>query len=259
MTRYELLWSEDFNPTIDSRPNPDIWNFDLGDGTVAGIPGWGNQEKEFYTSDHAQVGNGLILTAEKTEPDSAPLAYYGKAEWFSSKIHTAGKVHFKYGRFDFDAQAPIGGGSWPAIWMLGANIKEVTWPNCGEIDIFEGAGNRPAEIRGTLHGPGYCGNYGMTGATQADSALSSARHIYSIEWLPDNIAWFVDGEEYLRITKQQVIDDGKEWPFDQPFYLILNLAMGGWFAGDVVSGFDHCQFQIYSINYFSINGVGEKL
>ena len=259
MTHYELLWSENFDATEDSRPNPNIWNFDLGDGTEAGIPGWGNQEKEFYTRDQARVGEGLTLTAERTDPAIAPAAYYGRAEWVSSKIHTAHKLNFRYGRFDFDAQAPVGGGSWPAIWMLGANITEATWPHCGEIDIFEGAGNRPTEIRGTLHGPEYCGNDGITGEIQADKPLSSERHTYSIEWLPEWIAWFVDGQEYLRITKSQVIKEGKQWPFDQPFYLILNLAMGGWFAGDVVDGYDSCAFIIHSIRYFSIDGIGEKL
>ncbi len=259
MTHYELLWSENFDATEDSRPDPNIWNFDLGDGTEAGIPGWGNQEKEFYTRDQARVANGLTLTAERTDHATAPAAYYGRAEWVSSKIHTADKVNFRYGRFDFDAQAPIGGGSWPAIWMLGANLKDVTWPHCGEIDIFEGAGNRPTEIRGTLHGPEYCGNDGITGAIQAEKPLSSERHTYSIEWLPEWIAWIVDGKEYFRITKRQVIKDGKQWPFDQPFYLILNLAMGGWFAGDVVDGYDSCAFIIHSIHHYSIDGVGEKI
>ena len=166
MSELTLLWEENFKETFDGSPDSKVWNFDLGDGTSAGIPGWGNQEREYYVKENARVDQGLLLTARKTHPESAPDAYYGKAEWLSSKIHTAGKVRFRYGRFDFDAEIPTGGGSWPAIWMLGENIAEATWPHCGEIDIFEGAGNRPTEIRGTLHGPGYCADEGITGAIQ---------------------------------------------------------------------------------------------
>jgi len=257
MKEYKLLWEEKFLPTADNSPNPNTWSFDLADGTAQGIPGWGNHEREYYVLEQASVGGGLTLTAVKANPDGAPVAYYGKAEWLSSKIHTAGKVTFKYGRFDFEAQAPTGGGSWPAIWMLGANIAEVQWPHCGEIDIFEGAGNRPYEIRGTLHGPEYCGNDGITGAIQMPQELSRGFHTYSIEWLPDSITWYVDNVEYFAIHRSQVENVGKVWPFDQEFYLIINLAMGGWFAGDVVNGFDSCNFTVASIAYSSIDGVGE--
>ena len=257
MKSYQLLWEEKFLPTSDGAPNPQTWSFDLGDGTAQGIPGWGNHEREYYQREQAEAKNGLNLTAIKADPATAPDAYYGRAEWLSSKIHTAGKVTFKYGRFDFEAQAPIGGGSWPAIWMLGCNIAELQWPHCGEIDIFEGAGNRPNEVRGTLHGPEYCGNDGITGALSLPNPLSSRFHTYSIEWLPDSISWFVDEREYFAIHRDQIEGLGKLWPLNQEFYVIINLAMGGWFAGDVVDGFEECHFTVRSITYSSINGVGE--
>lgn len=252
----ELLWQENFDASHSNTVDGSTWTFDKGDGTEAGIPGWGNQEREFYTEKNIRVRNGLTIFAHTVAPEDAPNSYYGKAEWLSSKIHTAGKVHFLYGRFDFDAQASEGGGSWPAIWMLGSNLKEVGWPKCGEIDIFEGAGNRPYEIRGTLHGPEYCGNEGITAAINAESHLSSQFHTYSIEWLPSSIAWLVDEEEYFRINKSELIEIGKDWPFNQPFYLIINLAMGGWFAGDIAPGFNECTFNVRSIKFSSIDGVG---
>ena len=257
MMKYELLWQEEFLPTHDGRPDSKFWNFDLGDGSTQEIPGWGNQEREFYTEDNAEVNSGLTITARKSDPQSAPDAYYGKAEWLSSRIQTVGKVDFKYGRFDFEVQAPKGGGSWPAIWMLGSNISEVKWSDCGEIDIFEGAGNRPKEIRGTLHGPGYEADKGITGALINDADLSEGVHTFSIEWLPDQITWYADSRAYLTIGRHDVEILGKAWPFNANFYLVINLAMGGWFSGDVVDGFDKCEFKVHSIRHYSIDGIGE--
>lgn len=257
--KYKLLWQEDFLPTPSGGPDPTFWNFDHGDGTAEEIPGWGNKEREFYVEQNAKVGSGLTITAHKSDPKSAPDAYYGKAEWLSSRIHTVGKVEFKYGRFDFEASTPTGGGSWPAIWMLGANISEVKWSDCGEIDIFEGAGNRPKEIRGTLHGPGYEADKGITGALINDVDLSQDVHTFSIEWLPDVITWYADSREYLTIRRSDVESLGKAWPFNANFYLVINLAMGGWFAGDVVDGFDQCEFVVHSIRHFAIDGIGEVL
>ena len=202
--KYQLLWQEDFLPTPDGRPHPKLWNFDHGDGTAEEIPGWSNKEREFYVEQNAKVDSGLTITAHKSDPKSAPDAYYGKAEWLSSRIHTVGKVEFKYGRFDFEASTPTGGGSWPAIWMLGANISEVKWSDCGEIDIFEGAGNRPKEIRGTLHGPGYEADKGITGALINEVDLAQDFHTFSIEWLPDIITWYADSRKYLTIRRSDV-------------------------------------------------------
>lgn len=257
MMMYELLWQENFLPTPDGLPDPKFWNFDLGDGTAEKIPGWGNQEREFYVEQNAKVNVGLTITAHKSDLKTAPDAYYGKAEWLSSRIQTVGKVEFKYGRFDFETRTPKGGGSWPAIWMLGANISEVKWSDCGEIDVFEGAGNRPKEIRGTLHGPGYEADKGITGALINEVDVADAFHTFSIEWLPDVITWYADSREYLTIRRSDVESLGKAWPFNANFYLVINLAMGGWFAGDVIPGFDQCKFEVRSIRHYAIDGIGE--
>jgi hypothetical protein len=251
----KLLWSQDFE-TQESL-NLDYWNYDLGDGSVAGIPGWGNQERENYTADSFSFSNGLDITASRYSPESAPDIYYGKAEWKSGKIHTADKVSFKFGRVEIIAKAPVGGGTWPAIWMLGDSLKLLGWPLCGEIDIFEGAGNRPFQLCGTLHGPGYSGDSGVGVAKEMPQHLSEDFHTYSIDWLPDQISWLVDGEIYSTLYRADVAPDQVNWPFNESFYLILNLAMGGWFAGDVVDGYDSAVFSIKSIKHFAIDGVGE--
>jgi beta-glucanase (GH16 family) len=252
-----LLWQEEFGATYDGRPNDSLWTFDVGDGTMQGIPGWGNQEREYYVESNATVGSGLSIRAEKVQHENPPTTYYGPAEWLSSKIHTLGKVSFRYGRFDFEVQAPTGGGSWPAIWMLGVNIADATWPSCGEIDIFEGAGNRPHEVRGTLHGPGYCADQGITGEANLISPISQGTHTFSIEWLPNEIRWLVNEREYLRIHRDDLEILDLYWPFNDFFYLIINLAMGGWFAGEISEDLEVCIFRINAIKHYSIDGVGE--
>ena len=250
-----LLWSEDFESQ--QSLNESHWNYDLGDGSAAGIPGWGNQERENYTTDSFTFSSGLDITASRYLPELAPDVYYGKAEWKSGKIHTAGKISFKFGRTEIRAKAPVGGGTWPAIWMLGDSLTTLGWPLCGEIDIFEGAGNRPFQLCGTLHGPGYSGDAGVGVAKEMPQHLSADFHTYSIDWLPDQISWSVDGEIYSTLYRADVAPGEAIWPFNENFYLILNLAMGGWFAGDVVDGFDSATFSIKSIKHFAIDGVGE--
>ena len=139
--KLKLLWEENFQEQQSLSSH--YWNYDLGDGSEAGIPGWGNGERENYTQDSISFTDGLNITASRYEIEQAPDVYYGKAEWKSGKIHTLNKLAFQYGRIQVRAKAPSGGGSWPAIWMLGENLSTVGWPSCGEIDIFEGAGNRP--------------------------------------------------------------------------------------------------------------------
>ena len=253
----ELIWAEEFNYRSGGRPDPAMWNFDLGDGTAHGIPGWGNNEREFYTETSTHIDGGLTIHALK-EPSDTPLTtYYGKAEWTSGKIHTAKKVTFKYGYFEFVAKAPAGGGTWPAIWMLGASIAHTPWPSCGEIDIFEGTGNEPHTIRGTLHGPGYCGEEGLTEAITHPLPLSEVFNTYGLLWLPNRIEWFVNGVSYSIIERSDTRLEGKEWPFNDEYYLIINLAMGGWFAGDIDPDLAQAHFEVQSIKVYSIDGVGQ--
>ncbi len=252
-----LLWAEEFDHP--HGLNPQVWNYDLGDGSAHGIPGWGNNEREYYIESAVTTENGLTISAKRIPPTSGLDAYYGPAEWTSGKIHTAKKLGFKYGYLEFKARAPKGGGSWPAIWMLGSLITELTWPTCGEIDIFEGSGNVPKTVRGTLHGPGYSGEHGVTHAIDYENNLGNDFHTYGILWNEDGFEWFFDGEPYFALTRNHPQFEGKHWPFDEEFYLIINLAIGGWFAGEVSPDLKEAQFDVKNIYYFSYDGKGELL
>mgnify|MGYP006274103867 CR=1 FL=1 len=251
----ELLWSTDFKSTSTFDM---YWNFDIGDGSQYGLTGWGNHELEYYTRDSVAVGSKLVIEAKNTFGLSDLECYYGKALWTSGKIHTAGKVSFKYGRIQVKAKAPKGVGTWPAIWLLGCELlKETPWPNCGEIDILETTGKNPNQIQGTIHGPEYFGESGLTKIIQSEKPLSDDYHIYAIDWLPDQITWLFDGQIYNSISRKEVEENGSTWPFNNDFYLILNLAIGGWFAGEVDPNLTEAIFEVESIQHFKIKGVGE--
>lgn len=253
----ELLWAEEFD--FPNGLNPKIWNFDLGDGTAKGIPGWGNNEREYYTKDAVVTNNGLTINAQRTEIENAPDAYYGPAEWTSGKIHTAGKLGFKYGYFEFKAKMPTGRGTWPAIWMLGESISEIPWPTCGEIDIFEGTGNEPVVVRGTVHGPDYAGDKGITMAINHSEELSEEFHTFGLLWQENRIEWFFNGTSYFVLDTSHAEFAEKKWVFNDPYYLIMNLAIGGWFAGEVSADLQSANLQVKSIYFYSVNGVGELI
>jgi len=255
-----LLWSEEFADQPFDTVDEKTWNYDLGDGSHVGLVGWGNNEREFYTKDAITVRDSLVIKAQH-QGDSSPIqAYYGPAEWTSGKIHTANKIGFKYGHLEFRAKMPSGKGTWPAIWLLGANLNSgVAWPMCGEIDIFEGTGNHPFQIQGTLHGPGYFGGDGATKIIQHSELLSDDFHTYAISWSEDRIEWFFDGRSYNVISSTDPEMKDREWPFNAEFYLIMNLAIGGWFAGEVDPELRSAQFEIEWIKYYSENGVGELI
>ena len=253
-----LLWSEEFADHHGGQLSQDTWNFDIGDGASAGLVGWGNNELEYYTKDSVSINGNLVITAQKLAPDSGLNCYYGPAQWKSGKIHTARKIGFKYGRIEIQAKMPSGVGVWPALWLLGANLLDgVTWPHCGELDILENTGAHPFQVQGTIHGDGYFGENGLTTIIQSPTTLSSDFHTYSIEWTANSIKWFFDDLCYSTINRQDVESQGKTWPFDQEFYLIMNLAIGGWFAGDVDPQLDSAQLEVKSIKYYSIDGIGE--
>ena len=256
--RQSLLWSDEFADHTSGKLDPATWNMDLGDGAAAGLVGWGNNEREFYTSDSIVVKDSLIIHAIHQGTNSPIETYYGPAEWTSGKIHTAKKVGFKFGRIEVRAKMPSGQGTWPAIWLLGASLNEgVSWPECGEIDIFEGTGAHPSQVQGTIHGPGYFGNDGLTKLIQAANPLSDEFHTFAISWHEDSIEWFFDGVSYNKITRADSELQGKAWPFNAEFYLIINLAIGGWFAGEVDPNLRAAQLEIEWIKYYSENGIGE--
>jgi len=252
-----LLWSEEFLPTPDGQPSSKYWTPDLGDGSQHGLVGWGNHERQYYTTNSLNADDGLTITATREIGQSDFEAYYGPAEWTSGKMHTANKVGFTYGLLEIKAKMPQGQGTWPALWLLGSSLVHGTsWPQCGEIDIFEGTGAHPYQVQGTIHGDGYFGENGLTQIIQNSVALHEDFHTYGINWSKDRIEWLFDGAVYNVIERSDPRLSGKAWSYNEEFYLIINLAIGGWFAGEVDPALESAQLLVESIKYFSVNGVG---
>jgi beta-glucanase (GH16 family) len=218
---WKLVWSDEFNGPANSPPDSTQWNYDLGGG------GWGNQELETYTGTHNNVfqdGKGhLVIRAIKTESGT----------YTSARLKTQGKFSIQYGKVEARIKVPRGQGLWPAFWMLGDNIAAVGWPECGEIDIMENIGKEPAMAHGTVHGPGYSGSRGITAqyALPGSPPLADDFHVYSIEWSPDLIRFFLDGTAYARVTPAS-LTNGAVWVYDHPFFLLLDVAVGGAWPGN---------------------------
>ncbi|AAL80200.1 hydrolase [Pyrococcus furiosus DSM 3638] len=229
--QWRLIWHDEFEG---SEVNKEYWTFEKGNGIAYGIPGWGNGELEYYTENNTYIVNGtLVIEARKeiiTDPNEGTFLYT------SSRLKTEGKVEFSPPVVvEARIKLPKGKGLWPAFWMLGSNIREVGWPNCGEIDIMEFLGHEPRTIHGTVHGPGYSGSKGITRAYTLPEGVPDFTedfHVFGIVWYPDKIKWYVDGTFYHEVTKEQVEAMGYEWVFDKPFYIILNLAVGGYWPGN---------------------------
>ena len=258
----KLLWSENFHPNETNLLSSATWSHDLGDGTDAGIPGWGNNELEYYTVENSTVNENseLVISASRLDPLTPLKCYYGPALWSSAKIHTGGKVSFHYGYLEITAKMPKGIGTWPALWLLGTSLLSgTTWPDCGEIDIYEGMGSKSKQVQGTIHGPGYAGEFGLTKYFDHESDLSESFHTFAIDWRPDRIEWFFDGNSYQVIEKSDERLAGKDWPYNAPFYLIINLAIGGNLGGYVASDFKSAELVIESIRHYAINGIGEVI
>lgn len=213
----KLIWEENFDG---KTLNENVWNYELGDG-CPNICGWGNNERQIYTKDNHTVNNGFLTITAKKEGD----------KYTSTRITTAGKKEFKYGYIEARAKVPVGQGIWPAFWMLGSNIKQVGWPMAGEIDILEYVGKEPDMVFTSLHTKDSHGNTVNTKKTRIED-VEEGFHTYAINWTEDQIEFFVDGKSvYIFIPK----DKSEEvWPYDQPFYFILNVAVGGNFGGPEV-------------------------
>lgn len=211
-----LVWADEFDgPGID----PANWTYDLG------ASGWGNQELQNYTNDDANSyidqGN-LIIRAEKVAGN----------QYTSARLKSIDLQEFQFGRVDVRAVLPIGQGLWPAAWMLGANFSEIGWPDCGEIDILELIGSDPGRVHGTAHwgaDPSQHTYLGGSTAVPFGETLNDAYHVYSIEWEQDAIRWYFDNEEYFSISPANM--NGQPYPFNNPFFLILNVAVGGIWPG----------------------------
>ncbi len=220
---WQETWSDDFNGSAGQLPDATKWTFDIGTGDG----GWGNAELQSYTNSPQNVsldGNGnLVITAIRDGN-----------RFTSARIKTQGLFAQKYGRFEARLKTPYGPGLWPAFWMLGENIETVGWPQCGEIDIMELRGQEPNVIHGTIHGPGYSGGnpitkkYGL-----ADGRFDTDFHVYAVEWYEDRIDFFVDDYLYHRIESKDVPG---EWVYNEPFFILMNVAVGGNYVGFPTAG-----------------------
>ncbi|GLY03478.1 MULTISPECIES: family 16 glycosylhydrolase [Actinoplanes] len=221
-----ITWSDEFNGAAGAAVDTSKWNFDIGGG------GFGNNELQYYTSSTNNVrqdgAGNLAITARKENPSNYQC-WYGTCTYTSGRILTSGKFTQKYGRFEARIKIPKGQGIWPAFWMLGDNLGSVGWPQSGEIDIMENVGKEPNTVYGTIHGPGYSGGGGKSGGKTISAPLGDAFHSYAVEWSPNLIVWQLDGVEYYRVTPATV--SGSTWVFDHPFYMILNVAVGGNWPG----------------------------
>jgi len=217
-----------------AAPDSAHWSHDRGDGCAAGNCGWGNQEKQSYTDaaeNAAMTGSGALAITARVAP-AGRTCYYGPCRFTSAKLKTAGKVETKYGRVEARIKLPPGQGLWPAFWMLGAGFPNTPWPQCGEIDIMEFRGSLPRESSSALHGPGYSGNMALQHRHQSPSgALSDDFHRFAVEWDSTQVRFFVDDALHYAVDRGTVTAHGA-WSFDGPFYIILNLAVGGTFDGD---------------------------
>jgi len=258
MNEAKLLWSEEFDLGAGSAPNPEIWGRDLGDGTDYGIPGWGNNELQVYTEKNAYINarGELEIEAERVTDGSAGIAYYGPVQWTSARLVTKNKLQVQYGQVVISAKVPAGKGLWPAFWMLGCRMDEQGWPLAGEIDIMEWVGKAPLEALGTLHGPGYFGDHGCGGKHVAEVAFSEDWHEFGISWKPGEISWQVDGHTYFTATPESVAPN--QWVYDQPFYMLLNLAVGGNLGGPLAEDLpDSNNLLVSSIRIYEYEGHGQ--
>jgi beta-glucanase (GH16 family) len=230
---WKLAWSDEFDGAAGAPPDPKTWGYDLGDGSAAGIVGWGNNEREYYTDspeNAATDGKGHLLITVRTA-DGSQACYYGPCEYTSARLLTKDRYEIQYGRIEARIKVPGGVGLWPAFWMLGTDIGQVGWPDSGEIDVMEFVGRRPNEILGTIHGPGYSGSSGFTQSVNLGTPVADDFHTFAIDWRPGSITWRLDGEVFHEARPSDVAPN--TWVFDHPFFLILNVAVGGNLGGPV--------------------------
>ena len=223
--KWVLTWSDEFDGPDGSAPDPKKWTVETGGS------GWGNNELEYYTArrtnSRVEKGNLVIdaLQEQFTGPDGVAR------EYTSARLKTGKLFTQKYGKFEARIRIPKGQGMWPAFWMLGDDISMAGWPACGEVDIMENVGSAPATVHGTLHGPGFSGDKSL-GAPYAlpGGSISDDFHLFAVEWEPNEIRFYVDGRLYETRTPAD-LPPGARWVFDHPFFLILNVAVGGDWPG----------------------------
>ena len=237
LANMELVWSDEFDG---SSVNPENWTFETG------ASGWGNKELQNYTDgDNSEIVDGnLIITAKKINDSKTAGSYT------SSRMVTLDKHDFLYGRMEIRAKLPSGTGIWPAIWMLGSNITEVSWPACGEIDIMEYVGYQPNTVHSTVHTPAGFGADG-NGSSSSLPTAEEEFHNYGIIWTEKHIKFYIDDPENVRFTYAPSIKNEDNWPFDKPQFFILNIAVGGNWGG--AQGIDNSIFpQEMEVDYVRV-------
>jgi beta-glucanase (GH16 family) len=211
----DLIWSDEF--TGSGSPNSNNWTYDIGHGSN----GWGNNEVQYYTDEqkNVRVENGLLIIDAVKED----------GQWTSARIKTEGLQSFRYVTVQARAKLPKGSGTWPAIWMLGSNIRDIGWPASGEIDIMEHVGKDPGMIHSSLHTPSSHGNTQNSGQKEVPD-FHEEFHVYEAVWTPDSITFKIDGETFYTYSPSD--KNFETWPFNNNFFLIMNIAMGGNWGSD---------------------------
>lgn len=250
VTPWVEVWRDDFDGPAGSAPDARRWNVEIR-------PQGQNQELDYDTNDRKNsfvdgAGNLVIRALKENYVDSEGVV--STQPYTSARLNTQGKFEQKYGKFEARIKLPRGGkGVWPAFWMLGSDIESAGWPECGEVDILEMRGSKPSTIDGSLHGPGYSGGssyhdyYHLAGKSFGDDF-----HVFTFEWTERGTRWLVDGNEYYVKTAEGVTQSGKRWVYDHPFFIILNLAIGGVFDGDPDTSTAFPQEMV--VDYVSISG-----
>jgi beta-glucanase (GH16 family) len=264
----KLLWSDEFNGKQGVLPSSKSWSYDIGNGY-----GWGNAELEYYTNKSANVstdGKGkLVISANRiadAQGNALPnvagaeqiLNSCWECQFTSAKIKTSNKLGFLYGRIEARMKVAPGEGTWPAFWLLGADLLDGNpWPECGEIDIVETRGVEPGMTSAALHGPGFGKGAGVGGTYQSSTPLSDAYHVYAIEWKKNQIDFYLD--DHLITSETPASFAPGRWVFNHEFFLILNLAMGGEFAGEIDPAILKTQLLVDYIRFYSVNGTGKLI
>jgi beta-glucanase (GH16 family) len=264
----KLLWSDEFNGKKGTLPSAKAWSREIGGG------GWGNSERQFYTDKAANAsmdGAGrLVITANRISNEYAEqigevpgtediLNRCSECQFTSARMKTARNIGFMYGRIEARIKMPVGVGTWPAFWMLGGDLLDgVPWPECGEIDIMEFRGDIPDQSTSAIHGPTTPQGSGLGARFVSGPPLSDGYHTYALEWKKNSLTFIVDG----RVTGTYTSADtgSRGWVYNQKFFLILNLAMGGTYAGEYIDpGLNQAQLHVDYIRFYSVNGVGKVI
>jgi beta-glucanase (GH16 family) len=231
------VWGDEFDGAAGTRVDTTKWRYDTADGCGSGNCGWGNNEKEYYATAPENIalnGHGQLVIVGRVAR-AGLTCYYGPCRYTSAKITTRGKTEVAPGRVEARIKLAPGQGLWPAFWLLGMNISEVGWPASGELDIMENRGSAPRITSSAIHGPGYSGNTPFVHTRPlAPGMYTDAFHTFAVEWDSLTVRFFVDDSVHYVVSRAEVEHFGR-WAFDQHFFVILNLAVGGNFDGDPAS------------------------